>query len=740
MKVALLVSVLTLSAAGAHARLQDSPQAALLQLSNKLQSKVKMDMASSAQTKSYILNSCKSDCITDVLYKAKHFHATSFGTGQCMKTVDNKGDPNKPDNVPMAAKDEFDCEDKNGEWVENIRGGPVDILKNGYKAFGSKGGPGHGCIKMFFTIVAQGFYYAKDQMVIKIGMHERIRDAWGEVKSSVSEGLGTFAFRTEKRSLYDKARQKIQLMLDGPIRAVCNVLPSVSISFVVGTTVHLNELCTSGLKTMVNHFLSWLKKQIKTVVKKVFKKMGHPELARRLIRLLVAPLGSVFQSYEAEAIESTDGPFKQLFDVVENMISGLRISQYEHKHKLMEDEASTYCYDSSTGKTLEGDDKEEVAMAQLTQGLQKVLDQTNPTINGLNAALKEATELYTGSKAVKAECWNKDCPKNDDGKVCSGHGTCNIDQTNLVKVSCKCDIGYGGKACETKSCKAPPPNKKKAKEFLERIERMVYVASLVFDPRVANVWSSDMLDALITNILAKFSTPLTNADNNEKAAETSASMIQAAKVSEDHLNENGLDTRERIKNAEKVLTAYNIGSGDEETPSIKDLETAHKANMEKVKANCWIDKDLECKIKNKLMAKIKRSGLKTSTSDWVKVHMGMASKYTKASREMQKKVKAEMDAINCAEENEADESPTSSPSSSSSSVPESAVSKPVPKPVSKPAKKKSSFFGGSMFGSRKKKKQQTRYEVDSFVEISPKTRRLYLGVLDEDTERTFRLP
>ena len=731
MKVALLVSTLALSAAGAHARLQDSPQAALLQMSNKLQSKVKMDMANSVQTKGYVLNSCKSDCITDVLYKAKNFHATSFATGQCMKTVDNKGDPNKPDNVPMPAKDEFDCEDKNGEWVENIRGGGVDILKNGYKAFGSKGGPGHGCIKMFFTIVAQGFYYAKDQMVIKIGMHERIRDAWGEVKSSVSEGLGAFAFRTEKRSLYDKARQKIQLMLDGPIRGVCNVLPSVSISFVVGTTVHLAELCTSALKTMINHFLGWLKKQIKTVVKNVFQKMGKPEMSRRLIRLLVAPVGSVFLSYEAEAVESTDKPFKELFDVMESMITGLRISQYQHKHKLMEDEASTYCYDNAASKMFEGDDKEEAAMAQLTLGLQKVLDQTNPTINGLDAALKEATELYTNSKAVKSECWNKDCPRNDEGKVCSGHGTCNIEQTNLVTVSCKCDVGYGGKACEIQSCKAPPIKPKKAKEFMERLERMVYVASLVFDPRVANVWSSDMLDALITNVLAQFSLPLTSSDTSEKSAETSASMKEAARVSEDHLNENGLDTRERVKNAEKVLSAYKIGSGDEETPSIEDLETAHKANMEKLKTNCWVDKELECKIKNKLMAKIKRSGLKTSMSDRAKVEMGMTSKYTKESREMQKKVKAEMEALNCAEEKEADESPSSAPSSASSSVSLS---------VSKPAKRKSSMFKSVFGSSKKKKKEQQEDEVDSFVEILPKNHRLYLGVLNENTERTFRLP
>ena len=91
-----------------------------------------------------------------------------------------------------------------------------------------------------------------------------------------------------------------------------------------------------------------------------------------------------------------------------------------------------------------------------------------------------------------------------------------------------------------------------------------------------------------------------------------------------------------------------------------------------------------------------------------------------------------MEALTCAEEKEADDSPSSAPSSASSSVSLS---------VSKPAKRKSSMFK-SVFGSskKKKKKEQQEDEVDSFVEILPKNHRLYLGVLNENTERTFRLP
>ena len=39
----------------------------------------------------------------------------------------------------------------------------------------------------------------------------------------------------------------------------------------------------------------------------------------------------------------------------------------------------------------------------------------------------------------------------------------------------------------------------------DKIERAVFVASLIFDPRVANVWSSDMIDALITSVMTEFS-------------------------------------------------------------------------------------------------------------------------------------------------------------------------------------------------------------------------------------------
>ena len=56
----------------------------------------------------------------------------------------------------------------------------------------------------------------------------------------------------------------------------------------------------------------------------------------------------------------------------------------------------------------------------------------------------------------------------------------------------------------------------KTKKIEHKLERLVYVASLVFDPRVANVWSSDMLDALITSVMVSFSTAIASSKRLEK--------------------------------------------------------------------------------------------------------------------------------------------------------------------------------------------------------------------------------
>ena len=35
---------------------------------------------------------------------------------------------------------EAECDREDGDWIENLRGGPVDILKNAYTAFRAKDG------------------------------------------------------------------------------------------------------------------------------------------------------------------------------------------------------------------------------------------------------------------------------------------------------------------------------------------------------------------------------------------------------------------------------------------------------------------------------------------------------------------------------------------------------------------------------------------------------------------------
>ena len=74
---------------------------------------------------------------------------------------------------------------------------------------------------MFFTVITQGFYMVKDRLLTTLGMHSRIREAWMLLTQSASEGLGTYPLRTEKRSLFDKARIKIQELLENPIQSVC---------------------------------------------------------------------------------------------------------------------------------------------------------------------------------------------------------------------------------------------------------------------------------------------------------------------------------------------------------------------------------------------------------------------------------------------------------------------------------------------------------------------------------------
>ena len=69
-----------------------------------------------------------------------------------------------------------------------------------------------------------------------------------------------------------------------------------------------------------------MKKQIKKMIKKIFDMKGKPELGKRIVRLLTAPLGFVFRDSKEMDKKSGD-VFLKLFNVSKyfNRLAGFQI-------------------------------------------------------------------------------------------------------------------------------------------------------------------------------------------------------------------------------------------------------------------------------------------------------------------------------------------------------------------------------------------------------------------------------
>ena len=65
-----------------------------------------------------------------------------------------------------------------------------------------------------------------------------------------------------------------------------------------GISISLSELCVSALASIINNYLGWMKKQIKSMIKRVFKQKGMAELGRQIVQAVTAPLGYVFTQFE----------------------------------------------------------------------------------------------------------------------------------------------------------------------------------------------------------------------------------------------------------------------------------------------------------------------------------------------------------------------------------------------------------------------------------------------------------
>ena len=464
-----------------------------------------------------MLRSCEAKCINFVLEEAKNFNEVALKQGDCMFTNNDGDDELLTDSEGNIYPDEEDCDTADGNWIEDIRGGPVDVFKNGYTAFRAKDG---GAIKMFFTVIAQGFYLVKSRLITALSLHNRIRNVWMEIRQSATSSLGGYPFRTEKRSLYDKARSSIQDLLSQPINSICGVLPALSISFIIGTTISMSELCASAMTSLVNHFLGWMKKQIKNMIKNMFKAKGKADLGKTMVKVLMAPLGHVFKMFENDVMKKTASRFGKIFTAVKDILNDLQHSRVHRRHTLLEKAAAGYCWDSMNNRMFDGPEKFTDADKEFSAVERKVTYKTKPVIDGLDEAIEEHLDLFTGYE--------------------------------------------------------------NAKTIEDKIERVVYVASLVFDPRVANVWTSDMLDALITNIMTQFSQAMATP---KKRAE----LDKAASASLKHLSSNGLTTRGRFLRAMQSIE-------NERQDTIEEMEAIHEKKMSEIRAMCWKDvKGAECR-------------------------------------------------------------------------------------------------------------------------------------------------
>ena len=289
-----------------------------------------------------------------------------------------------------------------------------------------------------------------------------------------------------------------------------------------------------------------MKKQIKKMIKKIFDMKGKPELGKRIVRLLTAPLGFVFRKFEEEMDKKSGDVFLKLFNVVRNILTDLEVSRYKHQYRKIEEVSQSYCYDEENKQMFEGPDKQKNADEKFAEDVKQINSKMKPILDGLTSSIEEHTELLDGYKSV--------------------------------------DVG-AGEGQEGK--------------IEDKIERVVYVCSLVFDPRVANVWTSDMIDALITSVMTEFTVAMTpkKADDGKEGSKKRstaelahnsshicnmepAQLNTPALKAEAHLSCNGLTTRARFKATMKALSS-------EKSVSLDALKEEHEKKVETFKEECW---------------------------------------------------------------------------------------------------------------------------------------------------------
>lgn len=454
-----------------------------------------------------MLTPCGPKCIQSVLNEAKHFHAGAVSKGDCMyTTIEGNSEPYL-DAEGNERLTEDECDEADGDWVENLKGGPVDILLNAFKAFNARDG---GVVKMFFTVVTQGFYLVKDRLVTSLGLHVKMRTVWAEIRNSASPNLGDYSIRTEKKSLYDMARRQIQTLLSDPIGNVCGVLPSVQMGFMGnGVSISMSELCASAIASIINNYMGWMKKQIKNMIKKIFKEKGSIEMGKQIVQTLTAPVGYVYKKFEDGLSQKLD----PLFGKIRGILRDLQVAKVNHRNAMIQNVARGYCWDDMNKEMFNGDDKEDEARQQYAADLRKIKYRTIPTLDGLDSAIEESYVLYEGYKQDKT--------------------------------------------------------------IIDKMERLVYATSLIFDPRVANVWTSDMLDALITSVMTKFSTAMVSKKRGEN-------MLATAKKATGHMSGNSLTQRKTFNDTMNAIK-NNIHV------TIEELEANHEREVEIQKADCWKD-------------------------------------------------------------------------------------------------------------------------------------------------------
>ena len=139
-----------------------------------------------------------------------------------------------------------------------------------------------------------------------------------------------------------------------------------------------------------------------------------------------------------------------------NILTDLQVSRYKHQYRKVEEVSQSYCYDEENKQMFEGPEKNQKADEKFAEDVKQISSKMKPILDGLTSSIEEHTELLDGYKSVDVNA-----EEGQEGKI------------------------------------------------EDKIERVVYVCSLVFDPRVANVWTTDMIDALITSVMTQFTVAMT---------------------------------------------------------------------------------------------------------------------------------------------------------------------------------------------------------------------------------------